>query len=334
MPRISGGSLASGEERRVRRRSSWRRPSQSSVSWATRKPAQKRPSRGARAARPALRASARSSQPMPSRSLPCDPPEDVEAGRELQRRPRIDQQKARERDASVVLDATEHFEVRPLRPGHASPRIRLKRDAEVEARVAIADAVELAGGGELLDGVLADRLEQLIPAAVALLQEERLLDEPGSEVCDLRRRSGRRSRRPALIAARSNPPANTAIRRRGAAPPRVSRASLHSTVARSDRCAPSARRASLREQSRTDRRGAARCPPDRARPPARPRARWRAGGHRRGGRSLRRDGRRARCRATPASCAPARSRNRRTAGLAVDLLAARVRPTTGSGASR
>jgi hypothetical protein len=49
--------------------------------------------------------------------LALRPPEDVEAGRELQRRPRIDAEEAPERDASVVLDATEHLEMGPLRPG-------------------------------------------------------------------------------------------------------------------------------------------------------------------------------------------------------------------------
>jgi hypothetical protein len=53
--------------------------------------------------------------------------------------------------------------------------------------VAITGSLKLAGDDELLGGVLADRLEQLILAAGALLQEERLLDEPGSEVCELGR---------------------------------------------------------------------------------------------------------------------------------------------------
>ena len=51
-------------------------------------------------------------------------------------------------------------------------------DIEVVAGVACAGGVRLAGDVELLGGVLADRLEQLVQAAVTLLQEERLLDEP------------------------------------------------------------------------------------------------------------------------------------------------------------
>src|SRR5262245_4178228 len=47
------------------------------------------------------------------------------------------------------------------------------------------DGVYVTRGGELLDGILTDRLEQLIPAAVAELQEERFLDEPGGESRDL-----------------------------------------------------------------------------------------------------------------------------------------------------
>jgi hypothetical protein len=74
----------------------------------------------------------------------------------------------------------------PFRPGERR-RGFLQGDAEVEAGVAFADGVKLADCDQLLVGVLANRLEQLIRAAAALLQEERLLDEPGSEVCDLRR---------------------------------------------------------------------------------------------------------------------------------------------------
>src|SRR5438046_2950327 len=51
------------------------------------------------------------------------PPEDVEAGREFQRRCRIDYEEALESDAGVVLDATEGLEVCPLRPREpAAPR--------------------------------------------------------------------------------------------------------------------------------------------------------------------------------------------------------------------
>ena len=53
--------------------------------------------------------------------LALGPPEDVEAGRELQRRLGIDRDEAFERDASVVLDATEHLEVWPFRPSERRP---------------------------------------------------------------------------------------------------------------------------------------------------------------------------------------------------------------------
>ena len=43
-------------------------------------------------------------------------------------------------------------------------------DTEVEASMAVADGVELAGQRELLGGVLADRLEQLVEARWPLLQ--------------------------------------------------------------------------------------------------------------------------------------------------------------------
>ena len=51
----------------------------------------------------------------------------------------------------------------------------------------VADRVELAGQGELLGGVLADRLEQLVLAAGLVLQQQRLLDEPAGETATLRR---------------------------------------------------------------------------------------------------------------------------------------------------
>jgi hypothetical protein len=114
------------------------------------------------------------------------PPEVGEAGRKLQRCPGIDSQEALERDASVVLVAAEYLEVDPLRPGECR-RGFLQSNTEVEARVAFTDGVKLADGDELLGGVLADRLEQLVLAAAALLQQEGLLDEHGGEACDLRR---------------------------------------------------------------------------------------------------------------------------------------------------
>ena len=59
-----------------------------------------------------------------------------------------------------------------------------------------ADGVDFAGRDELLDRVLPDGLEQLIPAAVAELQQQRLLDEPGREIGDPRGRLAVASRRP------------------------------------------------------------------------------------------------------------------------------------------
>jgi len=57
-----------------------------------------------------------------------------------------------------IVDAFEHVEVRPLVPGH-DPAARLKGDAEVEARMTLANPVDFAYRGELLDGVLPDGLE-------------------------------------------------------------------------------------------------------------------------------------------------------------------------------
>lgn len=100
---------------------------------------------------------------------------------------RIDQEQARERDAQVVVDTRERVEVRPLGLAHqtyACPN----GDTLVETCVAFTDGVDFAGGDKLLDGILPDGLEQLIPATVAELQEQRLLDEPGSEIGDSRGR--------------------------------------------------------------------------------------------------------------------------------------------------
>ena len=115
------------------------------------------------------------------------PPRREQRGRERKRCLRIDQEQARERDAQVVVDARERVEVRPLGLGHQADAC-LKGDTEVEARMTFTDGVDFAGGDELLDGVLPDGLEQLIPAAVAELQKERLLDEPGREIGDPRGR--------------------------------------------------------------------------------------------------------------------------------------------------
>ena len=125
-----------------------------------------------------------------------------------------------------------------------------------------------------------------------------------------------------------------AIRRSRRRSSSVSRASLHSTVARSDRCAPSARRAACGSRVEQIVEVQRRCPPDRARPPAPPQARWRAGGHRRGGRSLRGDGRRDRCRATPASWRLLAPGTGAPPGSRRSPHGSRPGPTTDSGASR
>jgi hypothetical protein len=114
--------------------------------------------------------------------------------------------------------------------------------------VAFTDGVKLAGDDELLGGILADRLEQLILPAAALLQQERLLDEPGSEVCDPRR--GLTVAPADLLDRREVEPAGEHCHPPQEVPlPPASRTSLHSTVARSGRCAPSARRADCGSKS-------------------------------------------------------------------------------------
>jgi hypothetical protein len=114
------------------------------------------------------------------------PPENREPRCQLQRCARGNLEEPLERDAQVVPDAPERLDVWPLRAGR-QPRAFAQGGLEVEACVAIANGVELPGGTELLDGVLADGLEQLIATAVAELHEQRLLDQPGGEVRDLRR---------------------------------------------------------------------------------------------------------------------------------------------------
>ena len=160
---------------------------QSSVSCATRKPWAKRAVARSSGGASGAAASACSIQPMPFAEPASYPPRREQPGRERKRRLRIDQEQARERDAQVVVDAREHVEVRPLGLAHQAGAC-LKGDTEVEARMTFTDGVDLAGGGELLDGVLPDGLEQLIPAAVAELQKKRLLDEPGGEIGDSRGR--------------------------------------------------------------------------------------------------------------------------------------------------
>jgi hypothetical protein len=286
---------------------------QSSVSWARRNAWQNRPSACSSAGASGAAARPRSSQPMPSRKLALCPPEDVEARRELQRGSGIDQQEAFERDTGVVLDAAEHLEVRPLRAGQRRAGAP-GGDAEEVARVAVTDAVELADGGELLGCVLADRLEQLVEAAPALLQQERLLDEAGGEVRD-RAAVWPSSAQTSLIAARSNPPANTPIRRSRRRSSSVQQriAPLHRGAQRPMSAVRPAGR--LREQLEQVVEVAVDVLQIETRPPAPPRARWRAGAvdattdlpERRPASSVSSD-----------ACvrAPARSRNRRTAGLA------------------
>ena len=59
-------------------------------------------------------------------------------------------------------------------------------DLQVEASVTIVDHVELTGQGELFRCVLTDGLEQLVQAGVGVSQEQRLLDQAGGQVRDLR----------------------------------------------------------------------------------------------------------------------------------------------------
>ena len=199
--------------------------------------------------------------------------------------------------------------------------------------MAFTDGVELAGDDELLGGVLADRLEQLIRAAVALLQKERLLDEPGGEVCDLRRglavaRADLLDRRQVEPTGEHRHPTQEApllLGEQGVAP-------LHRGAERPLRTVGPPRR--LREQVEqiVEVKGdVLQIEPDH---PC--------------GREL--DGEREaidaaadlseqtrprdRCRATPASWRLLAPRNRRTAGLASISARLASRPTTGSGASR
>ena len=83
--------------------------------------------------------------------------------------------------------------MRPFVPRHEASA-GLKGDTEVETRVTFPDGVDFAGPEELLGGVLADGLEQLIPASIAQVQEQRLVDEPGGKIRDTRSRLvGRRA---------------------------------------------------------------------------------------------------------------------------------------------
>ena len=160
------------------------------------------------------------------------PPEEVEVRRQRQHRLGIDREQAVQRDACVVLDAPEHLEMRSFGAGLRGFGLT-QPDLQVEAGVAIADQVELTGQGELFRRVLTNRLEQLVQARVGLFRSS-----------DFSTRRAVRSAifadvwpslaQTALIAARSKPPANTAIRRSRRRSSSVSKASLHSTVARSD----------------------------------------------------------------------------------------------------
>ena len=115
------------------------------------------------------------------------PPEEVEVRRQRQHRLGVDREQAVQRDACVVLDAPEHFEVRSFGTGLRGFGLA-QADLQVEAGVAIADHVELTGQRELFRRVLTNRLEQLVHAGVGLPQEQRLLDQAGGQVRDLRGR--------------------------------------------------------------------------------------------------------------------------------------------------
>jgi uncharacterized protein involved in propanediol utilization len=93
------------------------------------------------------------------------------------------------------------------------PRAFVQGGTEVEACVAFSDGVDFASGGELLDGVLADRLEQLIPTAIAELHEQRFFDEAGGQIRDCAA-VWPSIAQTSLAAVRSNGPANTADRPR------------------------------------------------------------------------------------------------------------------------
>ena len=129
---------------------------------------------------------ARSLEPDEALAQPAlGPPEEVEVRRERQHRLGIDREQAVQRNACVVLDATELLEVRCLRAGLRGSGLA-QPDLQVEAGVTIADHIELTGQGELFRRVLTDRLKQLVQAAVGLSKEERLLDQAGRHVRDLR----------------------------------------------------------------------------------------------------------------------------------------------------
>ena len=88
--------------------------------------------------------------------LAFDRPGHVERRNELQSPARVDCEERLERDAQVLSDATEHLEVRPLRSTHG-PHGSLKGNALIEARVSLEHPIQLGGGAELLDSVLAQR---------------------------------------------------------------------------------------------------------------------------------------------------------------------------------
>ena len=61
--------------------------------------------------------------------------------------------------------------MRTLRASHRGAGLA-KPDLEVTVRVTIADHIELAGQGELLGGVLANRLEHLVLTGGLMLQQQ------------------------------------------------------------------------------------------------------------------------------------------------------------------
>ena len=123
MPRISGGSLAPTRAsmsdvdrawpRRASRRCRGRRES-----------LHRRGRRSEFGGASAAAARARSSQPMPSRSLPWVHQKKLRLGRELQRRPRIDLRRHSSATRRLSSMRREHLEVRPLGPGHRRRAIR------------------------------------------------------------------------------------------------------------------------------------------------------------------------------------------------------------------
>jgi hypothetical protein len=227
--------------------------------------------------------------------LALRPPEHVEAGREPERGYRIDREEAFERDAGVVLDAPEHLEVWPSGAGERRPALDEPDPAGRSGRGDHGSS-RAHRRGELFDRVLTDRFEQLVAAAVVLSQDERLLDQAGRQIRDLRRvwpslaQISRRSRRD-----RSHRRTLPSAAAGDARPRRAGRRSTRPWLGATD--APRQHAEWPAGAGRTDRRGSGRCLQDRDRPPSPRRVRWRAGGRRRDDRSPRRARSRGRCRA-------------------------------------